>query len=119
MIIFTNKKKACFKVSNNMDLFINETISKWQTKLKLNLCIYWTNNFDFYNKIHKTFLGKAEKNDEVAACMSGVNMMYLSKEAHQFSFEELEKSILHELLHLKFPNHSELQIVKKTKRLLK
>ena len=118
--IFTYGKKACFQVSNNMDLFINETISKWQTKLKLNTCVYWTTNFDFYDRVHKTFRNEepAEKG-KVAGCMSGINMMYLSKAAHQFSFEELEKSIVHELLHMRYPNKSESWIVKKTNGVLK
>lgn len=119
MKIFTYKKKACFQISDEMDIFINETISKWQTKLKMNNCIQWTSDFDFFNKIHEMFLGGPDTKQTVAGAMSGINLIRINKMAHQFSFKELEKSIVHELLHMKYPNKSETWILKKTNGVLK
>ncbi len=116
--IFT-QKKGCFQISSDMDIFINETIVKWQSKLKLNFCIHWTSNFEFYNGIAKKILGETEDRERVAACLSGINLVYLDTASHQFSFAELEKSIVHELLHLKYPDESESWIIKKTNGVLK
>ena len=119
LIIFDPpSKRGCFQISNDVDIFINETITKWQSKLELKFSIFWTSDRQFYNEIREKFTGKEKNVDKVAACLGGIHMVFLDTTSHQFSFNELEKSILHELLHLKFPNHSEPQTVKKVKRYL-
>jgi len=112
-------KRGCFQISNDVDIFINETITKWQLKLKLKFSVFWTTDLEFYKEISKQFTDKREVKDEVAACLGGIHVIFLDTIAHQFSFQELEKSIVHELLHLKYGKKSESWIVKKTNATLR
>ncbi len=68
------------------------------------------------------FVGKKCIDDTskiVAGVLSNANMMFFDIASHMFSMTELETSIIHELIHLKYPDDTENDIIKKTRKIKK
>jgi len=109
-------------VSDNQ---IQRLLAKWKKKFKITNRISWTDKMSQFNKISDSFISKNKtpksKKCVFGATLTGIepNLIFINKKMHMKNPQELEKTVAHEMAHIKHPTFSEQRIRKITDRLIK
>lgn len=97
---------------------IRDLTQKWDDKLKIKKQIFLTTNARIYDE-HAKILDK--NSPQKLECLFGATtvtdkfaIIFINKKNNQ-NKTETERTVVHELLHVKFPNKSEKTIQKLTK----
>ena len=105
------------------DKIISERLTFWTKKLNVKRDFNWTDNFKKWNKLIESEKLRIERCllpfGAVTIPRSPIAPIMFINKSRNNSRKELEKTIVHELLHIKFPNKSEKQIRIETKRIIK
>ncbi len=96
--------------------FVEERIRFWKTRIKIKRTILWTTDF-------KTFCDSGEINcqfskSQVFGATDSKLIIFINIKKHKGDRKKLENTVLHELLHIKFPDESNKQISDRTSEIL-
>ena len=105
------------------DKLISERIIFWTKKLKVDRDFLWTDNFKAWNQMIEKGSFRVEKcllpfGATTVPKPPSAPVIFINNTKNN-SRKELETTIIHELLHIKFPAKSEKQIRIQTKRIMK
>jgi len=110
-------------VFRGSDKLISERFTFWTKKLNVKRDFNWTDNFIRWNKLIQIGKLRVEKCmlpfGAVSIPRSPIAPIIFINKTKNNSRKELEKTIVHELLHIKFPGMSEKQIRIETSKVLK
>ena len=109
-----------FKANNKL---IQNRFTFWSEKLKVNRDFIWTDNLKSWNNIIELGSFRTERcllpfGATTVPKSPQAPIIFINKTRNN-SKKELETTIVHELLHIKFPLKSEKQIINLTKRVMK
>jgi len=96
--------------------FIDKTIRKWKVKLVIRKPVSWTSDFKIWKQlggIKVSFTGKSV----FGSIHTSQNIIFINLKKNDTK-EETETTIVHELIHAKFPKLSERKLEKKVNKLL-
>ena len=97
--------------------FIQKTIIKWKKILKISRPVFWTTDMKLWMQV--TGLGeKLPTKKPFGAVVMPQNAIFLNVKRNT-SLKIMRDTIVHELLHIKFPRKTNPQIEKLTKKLIK
>ncbi len=97
--------------------FIDKTIRKWKIKLRIRRTVFWTTDFKIWRQLGATkarFIGS----QVYGATHMPQNLIFINLKQNRTK-KETEDTIIHELLHAKFPGLSERRLEKRVEKLLK
>ena len=96
--------------------FVDKTIRKWKVKLVIRKPVFWTSDFKIWKQlggIKVSFTGK----QVFGSIHTPQNIIFINLKKNDTK-EETETTIVHELIHAKFPKLSERKLEKKVNKLL-
>ncbi len=96
--------------------YIDKTIKKWKIQLMIRKPVFWTTDFKIWKQlggIKVRFTGK----QVFGSIHTPQNIIFINLKRNDIK-EETENTIIHELLHAKFPRLSEKKLRKKVDKLL-
>jgi len=96
--------------------FVDKTIRKWKMKFWIQKPVFWTTDFKIWKQLGGIKVGFAGK-QVFGSIHTPQNIIYINLKRNDTK-EELEKTIVHELLHAKFPGLSHKKLEKKVDKLL-
>jgi len=96
--------------------FIDKTIRKWKVKLVIRKPVFWTTDFKIWKQLGGTKVGFTKKS-VFGSIHIPQNIIFINLKKNDIK-EETETTIVHELLHAKFPRLSERKLEKKVDKLL-
>jgi len=96
--------------------FIDKTIRKWKVKLLIRKPVFWTTDFNIWKQLGGLKVGFMGK-QVFGSIHTPQNIIYINLKKN-YTKEETETTIVHELLHAKFPRLSERKLEKKVDKLL-
>ena len=96
--------------------FIDKTIRKWKMKLCIQKSVFWTTDFKIWKQLGGIKVGFTGK-QVYGSIHTPQNIIFINLKRN-YTKEELEKTIVHELLHAKFPRLSDKKLEKKVDNLL-
>ena len=97
--------------------YVDKTLRKWKIKLVIRKPVFWTTDFKMWKQlggIKIRFTGK----QVFGSIHTPQNIIFINLKRNDTK-EETENTILHELLHAKFPRLSEKKLRKKVDKFLK
>jgi len=97
--------------------FIERIIRKWKMRLFIKKPVFWTTDFKMWKQLGGVKIGFNSK-QVWGSIHTPQNIIFINLKKH-LTKEELEDTIIHELLHAKFPKLSEKKLKEKIERLLK
>ena len=102
--------------------FIVNRLKFWKKKIKVKQKVLWITDFDSWQKLVIAQNLKAKKNRLPFGAVSLPDskqdpIIFISMTKNDTK-KEMENTIIHELLHIKNPNLTELQIRKEVKKLI-
>lgn len=96
--------------------FIDKTIRKWKIKLRIRRAVFWTTDFKIWKQ-----LGSAKArftgSQVYGATQMPQNLIFINLKKNRTK-KETERTIVHELLHAKFPSLPERKLQKRVEKLL-
>ncbi len=96
--------------------FVDKTIRKWKVKLLIRKPIFWTTDFKIWKQLGGYKVGFTGKS-VFGSIHVPQNIIFINLKKNDTK-EETETTIVHELLHAKFPRLSERKLEKKVDKLL-
>jgi len=96
--------------------FLDKTIRKWKMKLCIQKSVFWTTDFKIWKQLGGIKVGFAGK-QVYGSIHTPQNIIFINLKRNDTK-EEVEKTIVHELLHAKFPRLSHKKLEKKVDKLL-
>ncbi len=96
--------------------FVDKTIRKWKVKLWIRKPIFWTTDFKIWKQLGGIKVGFTGK-QVFGSIHTPQNIIFINLKINDTK-EETETTIVHELLHAKFPSLSERKLEKKVNKLL-
>ncbi len=96
--------------------FIDKTIRKWKVKLVIRKPVFWTSDFKIWKQLGGTKVDFTRKS-VFGSIHIPQNIIFINLKKNDTK-EETETTIVHELLHAKFPRLSERKLEKKVNKLL-
>ncbi len=96
--------------------FIDKTIRKWKVKLVIRKPVFWTSDFKIWKQLGGIKVGFTGK-QVFGSIHTPQNIIFINLKKNDTK-EETETTIVHELLHAKFPRLSERKLEKKVNKLL-
>ena len=96
--------------------FIDKTIRKWKVKLWIRKSVFWTTDFNIWKQLGGIKVGFTGK-QVFGSIHTPQNIIFINLKKNDTK-EETETTIVHELLHAKFPKLSERKLEKKVDKLL-
>ncbi len=96
--------------------FIDKTIRKWKSKLWIRKPVFWTSDFKIWKQLGGIKVGFTGK-QVFGSIHTPQNIIFINLKKNDTK-EETETTIVHELLHAKFPRLSERKLEKKVDKLL-
>ncbi len=96
--------------------FIDKTLRKWKAKLWIRKPVFWTTDFKIWKQLGGIKVGFTGKQVYGSTHMPQ-NIIFINLKLN-YTKEETEKTIVHELLHAKFPKLSHKKLEKKVEKLL-
>ena len=97
--------------------FIDKTIRKWKMYFCIKKSIFWTTDFKMWKQLGGVKIGFNSK-QTWGSIHTPQNIIFINLKKNTTK-EELEDTIIHELLHAKYPKLSEKKLKDKIDRLLK
>ena len=96
--------------------FIDKTIRKWKSKLWIRKPVFWTTDFKIWKQLGGIKVGFTGK-QVFGSIHTPQNIIFINLKKNDTK-EETETTIVHELIHAKFPKLSERKLEKKVNKLL-
>lgn len=96
--------------------FIDKTIRKWKVKLVIRKPVFWTSDFKIWKQLGGIKVDFTRKS-VFGSIHIPQNIIFINLKINDTK-EETETTIVHELLHAKFPRLSERKLEKKVNKLL-
>ncbi len=96
--------------------FVDKTIRKWKVKLWIRKAVFWTTDFKIWKQLGGIKVGFTGK-QVFGSIHTPQNIIFINLKINDTK-EETETTIVHELLHAKFPSLSERKLEKKVNKLL-
>ncbi len=96
--------------------FIDKTIRKWKVKLVIRKPVFWTSDFKIWKQLGGIKVGFTGK-QVFGSIHTPQNIIFINLKKNDTK-EETETTIVHELIHAKFPKLSEKKLEKKVNKLL-
>jgi hypothetical protein len=96
--------------------FIDKTIRKWKVKLWIRKPVFWTSDFKIWKQLGGIKVGFTGK-QVFGSIHTPQNIIFINLKKNDTK-EETETTIVHELIHAKFPKLSERKLEKKVNKLL-
>ena len=96
--------------------FIDKTIRKWKVKLLIRKPVFWTSDFKIWKQLGGIKVGFT-RTSVFGSIHIPQNIIFINLKKNDTK-EETETTIVHELLHAKFPRLSERKLEKKVNKLL-
>ncbi len=96
--------------------FIDKTIRKWKVKLVIRKPVFWTSDFKIWKQLGGIKVGFTGK-QVFGSIHTPQNIIFINLKKNDTK-EETETTIVHELIHAKFPKLSERKLEKKVNKLL-
>jgi hypothetical protein len=97
--------------------FVDKTIRKWKMRLCIKKSIFWTTDFKMWKQLGGIKIGFNSK-QVWGSIHTPQNIIFINLKKN-VTKEELEDTIVHELLHAKYPKLPEKKLKNKIDRLLK
>ena len=96
--------------------FIDKTIRKWKVKLWIRKPVFWTSDFKIWKQLGGIKVGFTGK-QVFGSIHTPQNIIFINLKKNDTK-EETETTIVHELIHAKFPKLSERKLEKKVNKFL-
>ena len=96
--------------------FIDKTIRKWKVKLVIRKPVFWTSDFKIWKQLGGIKVGFTGK-QVFGSIHTPQNIIFINLKKNDTK-EETETTIVHELIHAKFPKLSERKLEKKVNKFL-
>ncbi len=96
--------------------FIDATIRKWKKRLWIRRAVFWTTDFKIWKQLGSA-KAKFTGSEVYGATQKSQNLIFINLKKNRTK-EETEHTIVHELLHAKFPRLRERKLQKRVDKLL-
>ncbi len=96
--------------------FIDKIIRKWKMEFCITKPVFWTSDFKIWKQLGGIKIGFTG-NQVFGSIHTPQNIIFINLKKNDTK-EELEKTIVHELLHAKFPKLSDKKLEKKVDKIL-
>jgi hypothetical protein len=96
--------------------FVDKTIRKWKSILWIRKPVFWTTDFKIWKQLGGIKIGFRGK-EVFGSIHTPQNIIFINLKINDTK-EETETTIVHELIHAKFPKLSERKLEKKVNKLL-
>jgi len=110
------KRSSIRKFGKNPSKFIDKTIIKWKMYFCITKPIFWTTDFKTWKQLGGIKVGFTGKS-VFGSIHIPQNIIFINLKKNDIK-EEMETTIVHELLHSKFPKLSDKKLEKKVDKLL-
>ncbi len=110
------KKKSSRKLGKDPSKFIDKTIIKWKMYFCIKKPVLWTTDFKIWKQLGGRKIGYSEKS-VFGSIHIPQNIIFINLKNNDTK-EEMETTILHELLHSKYPRLSDRKLEKKVHKIL-
>lgn len=97
--------------------FIDRTIRKWKTRLFIKKPVFWTTDFKIWKQLGGIKI-RFNSKQVWGSIHTPQNIVFINLKKNGTQ-EELEDTIIHELLHAKYPKLSEKKLKEKIARITK
>jgi len=100
----------------NSSKFVDKTIRKWKMYFCITKAVFWTTDFKIWRQLGGRKVGFTGK-QVFGSIHMPQNIIFINLKKNDTK-EEMETTIVHELLHVKFPRLSDKKLEKKVDKLL-